>query len=60
MYKLIELAGEQDAHSLAVILDALADSQIDHGISPGDVCVKANKSGHIIIGYTTEAKERSK
>lgn len=59
MYKLIELAGEQDAHALSVILEALADSQIDDGRSPGDVCVKANKSGHIIIGLTSEtAKEK--
>lgn len=59
MYKLLELTGEQDAHSLAVILEALADSQKDDGRSPGEVCVKANKTGHIIIGLTSEtAKEK--
>ena len=57
MYKLIELSGEQDAHALSVILEALADSQKDDGGSPGDVCVKANKGGHIIIGYTSEKKD---
>ena len=57
MYKLLELAGEQDATALSTILRALADSQIDFGMSPGDLCVAANKSGHIIIGTTSEKKE---
>ena len=60
MYKLLELSGEQDATALSTILRALADAQVDFGMSPGDLCVTANKSGHIIVGTTAEEKNLEK
>ncbi len=60
MYKLLEFAGEQEAESLAIVLNALADSMMDRGSSPGSCCVLANKSGHIIVGITDETKDIGK
>lgn len=57
MYKLIELAGEQDAEALSLVLKAMSDGRIDWGYSKGSCCVAANKSGHILIGVSEEEKD---
>ena len=57
MYKLIELAGKQDAEALSLVLKAMADGMIDWGYNKGSCCVSANKSGHILIGISEEEKD---
>ena len=53
----MELAGVQDANSLAQALNAIIQ---DEACSQrGNLQVKANKSGHILIGYFADKKKEA-
>ena len=49
---LMELVGTQDINTLAHALLAIDDEEADHeGMAHSTLQVRANKSGHIQIGY---------
>ena len=53
----MELVGEQDIDSLAHALIAIDQEEAEHEGGPhSHLKIKANKSGHILIGYFAEKK----
>lgn len=48
-YKLIELAGEQEAEALSLVLQALVNATPDYNVGRSTVKVEGTKDGHIIV-----------
>lgn len=56
----MELVGVQDVNSLAQALIALDQEEAEHqGTNHSNLQVKANKSGHILIGYFADKKKEA-
>lgn len=56
----MELVGVQDVNSLAQALIALDQEEAEHDGSPhSQLQLKANKSGHILIGYFADKKKEA-
>lgn len=56
----MELVGSQDINSLAQALIALDQEEAEHdGAAHSQLKVKANKSGHILIGYFADKKKEA-